>query len=244
MRSSSCCHFSATARALAGVLVAFLLGSAARLGAQTLDAAFNPATNAEVLALAAQPDGKILLGGNFSTVNSVARQSLARLNADGTLDTTFNAGVSTTVYSILVQPDGKILLGGGFTLVGGTPRARIARVNADGSLDTAFSPAADAIVSVFALQPDGKILVGGQFTQLGGAARAGLARLNSDGSLDAAFDAGLSGTITSASLTVQTIVVQGDGKILIGGNFAQAGGPNVAALPAAMEQLIETVKGL
>ncbi len=67
-----------------------------------------------VLATAVQPDGKILIGGNFTTVLGVARNNIARLNTDGTLDTAFDPNANNSVYSIAVQADGKILAGGWF----------------------------------------------------------------------------------------------------------------------------------
>ena len=62
--------------------------------------------------LAVQADGKILVGGYFTTLGGQTRNYIGRLNADGTLDTTFNPGASFSVYSLAVQADGKILVGG------------------------------------------------------------------------------------------------------------------------------------
>ncbi len=105
----------------------------------TLDTAFNPDANARVWTTAVQPDGKIIIGGLFTTVGGVTRNRIARVNADGSLDTAFNpdvGGSSSSVLAIAVQPDGKIIIGGFFTAVSGVTRNFIARLNADGSLDT------------------------------------------------------------------------------------------------------------
>ncbi len=99
---------------------------------------------AYVYSVAVQADGKILLGGDFTTVGGTPRNHIARLNADGTLDTGFNPNANGDVYSVAVQADGKILLGGNFTTVGGTARNHIARLNADGTLDTGFNPNANS----------------------------------------------------------------------------------------------------
>ena len=137
----------------------------------------------EVLAVAMQPDGKILIGGSFSNVLGVARHNLARLNTDGTLDTTF-ATANNVVNAIAVQADGNILIGGNFTAVnpnGGVPfdlRNFIARVNSNGTVDTTFNPNADNSVNAIAVQLDGKILAGGIFTNIGGQTRASIARLD------------------------------------------------------------------
>src|SRR5205085_11367791 len=75
-----------------------------------------------VEATAVQPDGKILIGGQFSTVLGVTQNNIARLNTDGTLDTAFNPNANGVVGSIAVEADGKILAGGGFTHIGGLTR--------------------------------------------------------------------------------------------------------------------------
>src|SRR5204863_7956655 len=67
-----------------------------------------------VLATAVQPDGKILIGGTFTTVLGVARNNIARLNTDGTLDTAFDPNAGNIVDAIAVQADGKHLAGGEF----------------------------------------------------------------------------------------------------------------------------------
>ncbi len=176
-----------------------------------------------VLATAVQPDGKIIIAGNFDSVHGVARANLARLNADGTLDMGFNpgsslaSGVAGTVHSLAVQADGKILLGGAFSLVGGITRQNIARLNADGTVDTGFNPRASDVVKCVAVQVDGKVLLGGDFQTLwppGGTlvARNRVARVNADGTVDTGFNPGAGGS-------VHCLAVQADGKVLLGGRF-------------------------
>ena len=58
--------------------------------------------------LAVQADGKILVGGFFTTLGGQPRNRIGRLNSDGTLDTAFNPGAEAHVYSLAVQADGKI----------------------------------------------------------------------------------------------------------------------------------------
>lgn len=204
-------------------------------GQSALDG-FDPNANFYVKVVAAQPDGKILIGGEFTSFSpngggAVTRNRIARLNADGSLDTTFdpNAGgtVNSVVSVIVVQPDGKILIGGDFaTLVpnGGlaVPRNHIARLNPDGSLDTAFNPNASAPVGAITVQADGKILVGGSFTSIGGQPRNGIARLDATTGAADSFNPNASGGFPPT--TVNTIVVQSDGRILAGGSFLNIGG--------------------
>jgi uncharacterized delta-60 repeat protein len=192
----------------------------------TLDVSFNPGTgaNSSILACKLQPDGKILIGGAFSTYNGTVANYITRINADGTLDATFNSGTgaNATVYSLALQPDGKILVGGDFTTYNGTSRNRLVRLNADGTIDATFNSTgtgANFTVNAFAPQPDEKILIGGGFTTYNGISRIFIARLNSDGTLDASFNPG-----TGANGNVLSFVLQPDGKILIGGGFSTYNG--------------------
>ena len=90
---------------------------------------FNPNANDTVSSVALQADGKIVIGGYFTSIGGVARNYIARLNADGTVDADFNPGTDYYVNSIALQANGKILIGGGFSSVGGVTRNKIARLN-------------------------------------------------------------------------------------------------------------------
>ncbi len=195
----------------------------------SLDATFNPVTGANnfVGDLLIQPDGKVVIGGGFTSYNGIARNGIARLNVDGSLDTTFNPGTGANggVSSLALQPDGKLLIGGGFTGYNGTPRNRIARLNADGSLDATFNPGTGASSSVWSLflQPDGKVMVGGDFTTYNGTSRNRIARLNANGSLDTTFNPGI-GVSGGSTPYVGSIALQQDGRVLIGGEFTSYNG--------------------
>ncbi len=188
------------------------------------DYSFAPAVNGEVYAVLAQPDGKFIIGGNFSAVGGVARSYIARLNADGTLDTGFNPNANFTVRAIALQPDGKIVIGGGFTTVGGTARNGVARLNADGTLDTTFNPGTGAdgqvnAVAVHTLAPyAGRVVIGGSFTSVNGTMRNRIARLNANGTLDTGFNPNASGTVEVLLIDIAA------GNILVGGNFTTIGG--------------------
>lgn len=195
-------------------------------GDGTLDTTFASGlvgANGAVKTLALQSDGKVLIGGEFTMVNGVPRGCVARLNSDGTLDTTFGnglAGADGYVQTLAVCGDGKVMIGGGFGTVNGTARGGIARLNADGSLDATFgSGMAGAITFTLALQSDGKVLIGGAFTTVNGIARVRLARLNSDGSVDSGFGDGLSGVGGAFYPSVNSLVIQSSGKILVGGSY-------------------------
>jgi len=179
--------------------------------------AFNPGTDGSVLSLAVQADGKILVGGQFTTLGGQSRNNIGRLNADGSLDMNFNPGAGSGVFALAVQADGRILVGGYFTTLDGQSRNRIGRLNADGTLDTSFNPGPDGPVCSLAVQADGRILVGGGFTTLGGQNRNYIGRLNADGTLDMGFNPG-------ADHVVVSLAVQADGKILVAGLFSTLGG--------------------
>lgn len=204
----------------------------------TLDTTFADRTAGASLvgAMAFQPgtnNGKIVIGGSFTTVGGVSRNRLARINAsDGTLDETFlnnQTGANAFISGVTFQADGKVLVGGGFTQFNGATRRAMTRLNADGSLDTTFLSDAtagfsnnsnNAYVRQIIVQPDGKFLVRGNFDTVNGMPRKYLARLNADGSLDTTFLNNLSGTDGE----VQDFVLRPNGKILIGGNFTTVNG--------------------
>jgi uncharacterized delta-60 repeat protein len=198
----------------------------------TLDTGFSPNVtglnvNPDVYAVALQTDGKIIIGGNFTSVGGTARNRVARLNSDGSLDASFNPNVDDDVFAVAVQSDGKIVIGGNFTSVGGTARTRVARLNSDGSLDTSFgSPVMNNNVNTVAVQSDGKVVVGGGFTYVGAAflTQEYLARLNSNATRDTAFNDKVGGGCCRVNGGVNTVVVQSDGKIVIGGDFSSISG--------------------
>ena len=202
-----------------------------------------PKFSSTINAMALQSDGKILVGGSFISYNGQANKNvLIRLNPDGTEDTAFsaNAVVSDTtsrfgtgqVSSIAIQADGKILVGGLFiTYNGQTGKDRLIRLNADGTEDTAFSTNAvvngttariSASVNSIIVQPDQKILIGGAFTNYNGqTGKSFFIRLNSNGTEDTTFstNAVVNGTANKFSTTINSVALQSDGKILVGGNF-------------------------
>ena len=191
----------------------------------TKDTSFNIGTgfNSVVYSIALQPDGKILVGGHFTTFNGNTQNRLIRLNSDGTKNTSFNISTefNSVVWSITLQPDGKILVGGIFTAFNGNVQNYFIRLNSDGTKDTSFNIGTgfnDIIYSI-ALQPDGKILVGGIFTTFNGNVQNRLIRLNSNGTKDTSFNIG-----TGFNDWVNYIVLQPDGKILVGGAFTTFNG--------------------
>lgn len=186
-----------------------------------------PTPPPSVHALALQADGKIIVGGNFYRVTYEPRRFVARLNAGGDVDTDFLADTNDpNIFHIAVKPNGKALLAGEFTTVNGQPRNRLARVDLQGVLDT-FNPDIGPaphgfFLSVWsvATQEDGQMVIGGYFSTVGGVPRDNIARLNADGTLEENFNP----TVAGFYPRVLKLLVQPDGKILLGGGFETVNG--------------------
>ncbi len=198
----------------------------ARLNADgTLDTSFTPGlgANNNVYTAILQSDGKIIIGGDFTSYNGVSRNRIARINTDGTLDTSFNpgAGADNTVFTTAIQSDGKIIIGGNFINYNSTSRNRIARLNTDGTLDISYTIGSgfNNTARSFTLLPNDKLIVGGFFTSYNGVSRNRIARLNTDGTLDTSFNPGL-----GANNNVYSTATPGDGSIMIGGIFTSYNG--------------------
>jgi len=217
------------------VLVGHYYGVARHNTDGSVDTNFNAALYSDysyydlnISSLAVQPDGKVLVGGYLATVGTNVNFGIARLHPDGSLDTNFNAGLfseftyDTLIYSIAVQPDGKVLVGGYLATVNGTNYCYgIARLHANGSLDNTFDAGtgADSAVTSVVVQPDGKVILGGAFSKVNGTSRYRIARLNAGGSLDSSFN-----PVTVEGSMVDEVVLQADGKVLIGGNILTVNG--------------------
>src|SRR4051812_47523040 len=188
-----------------------------------------PARGGDVLVLAVQSDGKILVGGQFNTIGGKDRHRLGRLDPATALADSFDPNPNGFVRQLAVQPNGQILVGGDFTgqavVSGGWTRNHIARFNPVTGSPDSFNPNVNgATLFAVALQADGKILFGGpDFTTVGGQPRNRIARVNGDGTLDTVFDPNATNP-SSATLGVNVIAVQADGRILTGGNFTTIGG--------------------
>jgi uncharacterized delta-60 repeat protein len=188
-----------------------------------------------------QPDGKIVIGGNFTTYNGLANfNHIARLNPDGSADTNFNVsatGPNDSVRALALQLDGKIVIGGIFTNVNGQAFNHVARLNADGTVDASFVPGLGANDSVFALgiQSDNRIVVGGEFTQCSGVTRNRITRLNPDGTVDPSINFGVGANNYVAAIAIEEDTIPDyptnvpDEKIIIGGGFTQYFGEPSAA---------------
>jgi uncharacterized delta-60 repeat protein len=190
----------------------------------------------EALAIALQPDGKIVASGRARppVVPGPPVQihwAIARLDSSGTLDPSFGAGGKVAVLTpsgggplesaLAIQSDGKLVVGGYGGSSPGPQGVSLVRFHPDGALDTSFGGSGQVVVEGFGeahqlfVQPDGKLIAAG-----GVPPDFALWRFLSDGSLDASFGSG--GVVTT------DVPGFGDGAwalaTLLDGRMALAGG--------------------
>jgi uncharacterized delta-60 repeat protein len=178
-----------------------------------------------------QSDGKIILGGSFTTYSGSSTNTtrIVRINPNGTQDTSFVTGVgfNSDVYRIKIQPDGKIIAVGGFTTYSGSSTLTIVRINSNGTRDTSFNVGTGfgSTMNNIAIQPDGKILIAGSATTYSGSAISYLVRLTDSGAIDPTFN---TGTGFSVGGIVYGLALQPDGKIVAGGAFTTYSGSSTS----------------
>ncbi|WBA43713.1 T9SS type A sorting domain-containing protein [Hymenobacter canadensis] len=183
-----------------------------------------PSSMSRVTSVLVQPDGKVVVAGNFSSYAGQAAAGILRLNEDGSLDQPFVAntagGLTLSGFGPVVarQPaDGKLVVGGSFRTAAGRARSGLARFNADGTLDLTFAPVttATALVGSVAVQPDGRILASTfNSTYLVPNVTQTLVRFTATGAFDNTFVPTNYGVRPAFSGGPATLLVQPDGKIL------------------------------
>src|SRR5262252_4258371 len=213
---------------------AFLLAPHLHAQSGMVDTNFNTGDGVDlsVYSIALQPNGQVVIAGNFTSFNDVDRINVARLNADGSRDDKFDPGTNAFggpypyVNAIALLSNGQLFAGGSFT---NTAATNFSRLNSNGNLDSSFTPNVSDIVNALVVQTNGGVIIGGFFTNVNGQAHAGLARFGSNGALDQTFNPALSGAFGAA----YALSLQNDGKILIGGSFTNINGSsrtNIARL--------------
>ncbi len=194
----------------------------------SVDAAFTTkaglvgSSNGIVSSVLVLADQKILLAGDFTEVQGVARKGIARLLPDGSLDGGFDPGGGARgIWTMRPRPDGRIVVAGGFTTYDGKPRSGVAQLQPNGTLDTSFDPGsgADNLVTSLLVQPDGKLVLAGLFADFDNVLVNGLARLLPDGRLDDTFQTG-----TGLDGFALALARQQSGGILVGGAFTTLNG--------------------
>jgi uncharacterized delta-60 repeat protein len=174
--------------------------------------------NDNVNTIVIDSNGKIYVGGFFTTYKGVQANRIIRLNPDGSKDTEFDnsTGFNGAVTTIAIDSNGKIYIGGSFSTYKGVSAWNIIRLNPDGSKDTGFdnSTGFNTFVRAIAIDSNGKIYVGGTFSSYKGVEANEIIRLNPDGSKDTEFD-----NSTGFNNIVYDITIDSNGKIYVGGLF-------------------------
>lgn len=203
-----------------------------------------PADKQLLRAMALQPDGKAIAGGEMlvplMTGGFQGAMLLVRYNADGTRDTGFDGKVSALVNvigdvrSVALQPDGKILIVGSTDPVRAANAFTVVRLNLDGTVDhsfgsnglvgTSFNTSPTDAAQGIAVLGDGRIVVGG-FATVDNQTKFGLLALNANGSPDMSFGTGgkVITSLSDDSEELQSIAVGADGKIVAVGLAANHG---------------------
>lgn len=193
-------------------------------------------------AIAVQPDGKIVVGGEATLSGTGLDFALVRYNTDGSLDTGFGTGgkVTTAIKAATGRDAINALalqnVGGETRIVaaGGDGDFLLARYTSNGTLDSSFgtggkvaSVFGSTIGSAFAVTTtsDGKIVVAGYSSN-----DFSLARLTDTGALDSSFGTGgkvVNRLNTSNTDIATAVAVQSDGKIVAAG-WVNAGATSAA----------------
>lgn len=178
-----------------------------------------------VYAIARQPDGGIVIAGNFARVGNYDRINIARLRPDGSLDVDWGATANGVVWTLAVGADGAIYLGGDFYGVNGELRYGVAKLSAQGVLDAGWNPGVSGSVSTLVMDSAGALYVGGYFSQVGGLPRQSLAKLSSagTGAVDAAWNPTVDGSVMALALA-------SDGGLIASGFFKAVSGQSRAGM--------------
>jgi len=206
-----------------------------------LDAGFAPllttVQGARLSAVVSQPDGNLLVVGNFDVFHGHRDSGVTRLGLDGTRDPEFSTAgsVGGAVTCAALQADGRILIGGTFGRVRDLDQRAIARLKADGTVDPSFRPSLTGPdgfeVSVIRVESEGGIVLGGNFRRVAGVPRQGIARLHPDGSLDEGFEPGQG--VEDSFGRVLDVALGENGWLWIAGYFTKFDGyerPGLVAL--------------
>jgi hypothetical protein len=187
-----------------------------------LDRSFNVGRgfDGSVLAVAEVDDGRILVGGVFTTVDGGSVSNLVRLEPDGTRSAAGALNADGPVRAIVVGGDG-IYVGGGFRRVGGVQRHGVARLLSGGQMDPGFEVAGSGVPDVRALAESegGGVWVGGRFGNWAGSGVGYLVRLDGSGALDRTQPA-----TAGPNGPVEALARSADGSVYLGGTFTAVGG--------------------
>ncbi|WP_345236254.1 T9SS type A sorting domain-containing protein [Hymenobacter saemangeumensis] len=181
-----------------------------------------------VESVAEQPDGKLLVVGNFFRINGSPAYHVSRFNTNGSLDAAFqqNVGTATRPFEVTLAPNGKIYLSTELSTpitAGGITRTGVLRLNADGTGDTSFNAGNGLASQSFYYLDDvlplanGQSIVVGAFESFNGVPANCIVRLTASGAVDPTFN---TGTGTGGPYSeITSITALPNGKYMIAGEF-------------------------
>lgn len=224
-----CCGNFVTFNGSNKYFIARLLSTGANDGTFT----YTTQLNSYVEAIDLQTDGKILVGGNFTSYGGTQTNRIARLTSAGSLDTSFTTtigtGFNSGVLALRIQSDGSVVVAGSFTSFNGTSTNRLIKLTTTGSIDNTFltnigsgilinnNPSCyQGNIYVIENQPDNKILLGGDFSVFNSQSLNRIVRLNQDGTIDSSFSVG---TGFNQNGFLYDIKLQPTNEIVVGGLF-------------------------
>jgi uncharacterized delta-60 repeat protein len=193
--------------------------------AGALDTTFtiNMPSDSEINSIIQTSDGKIWIGGSFTSLNGTYN-NLARLNSNGTLDTTYtDLGINGAIDKIFQAANGVIYIGGDFTSVDGNAYTNLAQLNLNGTVNTSFADLGlnGTTVSTIYQTTDNNIYIGGDFTNIN--SYYYLLRLTSAGALDTTFGNLDIQNDTGSSYPVEAMLEIGS-YIFLAGKFTNING--------------------
>lgn len=189
----------------------------------------NEPSGASLNAIAVQPNGAIVLGGQIS-----GNFGLVRVTAAGSLDLSFNAigstirgfagNSSSSIASLAISPTGQIIAAGSAGS-GSNANIALAALLPDGSLDPTFGKGGQVITPIggssssqrIKVLADGKLMLAAIVNA--SQSQVGLVRYNANGTLDGSFGAG--GIVNQGfmdSVAPADMVIAADGSLLVAGN--------------------------
>lgn len=133
--------------------------------------------------------GDILVGGQFSNVQSYSYNYFCKLNSAGILDTSFtDLALNGSLQFICENNSNKFILVGSFSSISSQPYTSIARLNSTLDLDTSFNPV-DVNSSIFniLIEDDDSMYIVGIFNLVNSYSYNFLCKLNADGTVDTSF---------------------------------------------------------
>ena len=165
-------------------------------------------------------EDNIYIYGTFSSFNNTSVSRIAKLNSDGILQSNFNSGntINNTINTACLTYDNNIIIGGNFGLINGSGDfRRIARMNLDGQIIDNFSGGFNSNVSIIVEDKNNNLHIGGTFTGYGASNPIQANRfivLDKYNNISSLYN-----PESGFNSTINNLLIQNDGKILLGGSF-------------------------